>query len=89
MDPEEAGKSKVGMSIGAVILVALGLYLVWSYSKNGGGQKTAPTLGEKVSGEVAPTPAESVPDVNPYKTETNPFEKANPLKNIYKNPFGQ
>ncbi|MFY9493393.1 MAG: hypothetical protein WAP55_02880 [Minisyncoccia bacterium] len=91
MDPEidSAAKSKVGVAVLVLIVVALGFYLIWRYSQKGGEEKTsAPTLGEQVSGQVQ-TPTESVPNVNPYEAETNPFEKANPLKNIYKNPFGQ
>ena len=90
MDPEidSAAKSKVGVAVLVLIVVALGFYLIWRYSQKSGEPKVAPTLGEQVSGQVQ-TPTQSVPNVNPYEAETNPFEKANPLKNIYKNPFGQ
>ena len=82
---EDSGKQKPALAIGIIILLALGFYLAWRYSK-GGVENTPPTLGEQVSDQTQ-TPTDSVPNVNPYKTETNPFEKANPLKNIYKNPF--
>ncbi len=90
MDPkiDSVAKSKIGVAVLVLAMIVLGFYLIWNYSQKGGEEKTAPTLGEQVSDQTQ-TPTDSVPDVNPYKTETNPFEKANPLKNIYKNPFGQ
>lgn len=88
MEPQE--KSKVAMAVVAVIVIAAAIYAWWYYSNN---PKTpsaqdAETLGEQISGQTQ-TPSDSVPEVNPYKTaESNPFEKANPLKDVYKNPFG-
>ena len=70
-----------------ILIVIVGGYLWFKYK-----DKTAPeagteaTLGEQVSDQTQ-TPTDSVPNVNPYEAETNPFEKANPLKDIYKNPF--
>ena len=87
LEIDSVAKSKVGVSVLVLGVIVLGLYLAWHYSQKGGGDKTAPTLGQQISGQTQ-TPTDSVPDVNPYKTKTNPFEKANPLKNIYKNPFG-
>lgn len=84
MEPEK--KSKTAMiTIGIiVVIVVLGLIL-WKY-KSRTIEEDVPTLGQKISEEVK-APADAVPDVNPYKAETNPFEKANPFSDVYKNPF--
>lgn len=88
MEPESKPKLATGVVVGVVIIA--GLLAWWYYA----GREVSPaaqesqTLGEEIAGQTE-TPADSVPDVNPYKTaESNPFEKANPLKDVYKNPFG-
>ena len=74
----------------ALILVAIiaGIALFW-------GGKGAPTtsiqapqekgsgLGSDIYSKIAPTSAQSLPETNPFKTETNPF------KAVQTNPFGQ
>ena len=85
----ESPKSNLVIAVVVIAVVIIGGYLWWYYSNNpkAPSVQDSETLGEQVSGQTQ-TPTDSVPDVNPYKAETNPFEKANPLKNIYKNPFG-
>ncbi|MBI2454457.1 MAG: hypothetical protein HYV54_02725, partial [Parcubacteria group bacterium] len=88
MEPES--KPKLATAAVAVVVIIAGVLVWWYYSNK---DKTpsaqdSPTLGEQISGQTQ-TPTDSVPDVNPYKkAETNPFQKANPLKDVYKNPFG-
>lgn len=86
MEPE--GKPKVAVAAVALGAVVIGV-LVWWYYTNKDKTPSAQdsqTLGEEIAGQTQ-TPTDSVPEVNPYKADTNPFEKANPLKDIYKNPF--
>jgi len=86
---ESEAKSKMTVAVAALVLIAAGIY-VWRYYSNNPKVPSAQdsqTLGEEIAGQTQ-MPTDSVPNVNPYEAETNPFEKANPLKGIYKNPFG-
>ena len=84
MEPEK--KSKLAMVIlGIIVIVLVGGFLWWKY-KGRPLEEAVPTLGSTISNEVK-APEDAVPDVNPYKAETNPFEKANPFSDVYKNPF--
>ena len=40
-------------------------------------------LGGQIYGQAAPNPAANVPETNPFKTQTNPYNTG------YQNPFGQ
>ncbi len=40
-------------------------------------------LGGQIYSQAAPNPAANVPETNPFKTQTNPYDTG------YKNPFGQ
>ncbi|MDP3764086.1 MAG: hypothetical protein Q8Q95_00490 [bacterium] len=84
MEPEK--KPKLGMMILGIVVVVLIGFLWWKYKGRPQQEETVPTLGQKISDEVK-APSDAVPDVNPYKAETNPFEKANPFSDVYKNPF--
>ena len=86
---KETPKSTLAMAVGVIALLVVGGYLLFKYKDEPKSTaEDSATLGEQVSSRTE-TPVDSVPNVNPYKTaETNPFEKANPLKDVYKNPFG-
>lgn len=85
MEPEK--KPKIAMLILVIVVIAGIGYLVLKYK--GPKKEAVPdTLGAKISDQIQ-APAEGVPDVNPYKANTNPFEKANPFKDVYKNPFSK
>ncbi|MEK7629740.1 MAG: hypothetical protein AAB394_04500 [Patescibacteria group bacterium] len=87
MEPEKSPKkAMVILSIIVVLLVAG--FVLWKYKGRPQQQDEVPTLGSTISNEVK-APADAVPDVNPYKAETNPFEKANPYTGVYKNPFSK
>lgn len=86
MEPE--AKPKVTVAAVALGIVAIGILAWWYYSNKDKtpSARDSQTLGEEVAGQTQ-TPTDSVPEVNPYKADTNPFEKANPLKDVYRNPF--
>jgi len=77
------GKKRKMIWAGSVALLFLAGLLVWGWQS----QKTPPlppqppkeTVGQEIGGTV--NPAEKLPETNPFKTKTNPFE------NVYKNPF--
>ena len=81
----ETPKTKLAVVVIVVIALIVIGYL-WSKYKSKTAPIESPTLGQQISNQVQ-NPGGQVPDVNPYNAKTNPFEKANPLKNIYKNPF--
>lgn len=84
----ETQKLNLVIAIVVIAVVIIGVYLWWYYSNNpkAPSAQDSETLGEQVSGQTQ-TPTDSMPDVNPYEADTNPFEKTNPLKDVYKNPF--
>ena len=81
----ETPKTKLAVVV-IVIIALIVIGYLWSKYKSKTVPIESPTLGQQISNQVQ-NPGGQVPDVNPYNAKTNPFEKANPLKNIYKNPF--
>lgn len=81
-------------AIVAAVVIAAG---AWWYlaqpviapgSATGGVQEkvTSPAdagLGGQIYSQATPNPAAHVPETNPFKTQTNPYDTG------YKNPFGQ
>lgn len=78
-----------------VVLIAIAGYYYWQkyYRKVAPIETVKPpqTFGEQISKQAVTNPAEKIPQTNPYKAKTNPFEevKTNPFQGGYKNPFGQ
>lgn len=73
----------------ALMLIAAGGYLYWSYQT-----QKAEIPEEAVKQPLSTTTAGTLPEINPQSNpvenkipEVNPVERANPFKNIYKNPF--
>ncbi len=72
----------------AVLILALivgGIWYWWA-------RKAAPGsagLGERIFEKVQNPLKDELPQTNPFKAESNPFQKAetNPFQNTYKNPF--
>ncbi|MDP3799869.1 MAG: hypothetical protein Q8Q90_00395 [bacterium] len=85
MEPEKRPK-KTMIILGIIVMLLVVGFVLWKYKGRPQQQDEVPTLGSTISNEVK-APTDAVPDVNPYKAETNPFEKANPYSNVYKNPF--
>lgn len=91
--PPVSNKKKV-IIVGVIILAVLvlaGFYIYQSgqWRTKEEVKKEGPvSLGEQIYGQVQ-NPAEKIPETNPYKAQTNPFEetKTNPFKDVYKNPF--
>lgn len=77
----------------AIILIAAGGYFYWKY------QSQKVEIPEEIPKETVKQPlstttAGTLPEINPQSNpvenkipEINPVERANPFKNIYKNPF--
>ncbi len=77
-----AGKKTLIIIIAAVVVAVLGLW--WALARKGKGFLpfgTIPRMGPVLNPvEPVSNPMEKVPDLNPVG-------KANPFKDIYKNPF--
>ncbi|MDI6883425.1 MAG: hypothetical protein QMC93_03120 [Patescibacteria group bacterium] len=94
--PSVGDKKKIIIISGVIVFAILILAGFYIYQK-----KTAPfkeeVKKETPSGlggqiyEKIQNPAEKIPQTNPYKAKTNPFEetKTNPFKDVYRNPFGE
>lgn len=87
MELEKTPKKAV-IILGVIVALLVVGFVLWKYKGRSQQQETVPTLGSTISNEVK-APADAVPNVNPYKANTNPFEKANPYSGVYKNPFSK
>ncbi len=70
----------------AILALAIGGFLIWKYGLN---KKAAPARSVEEAAIAGVLP-EITPIANPVGgklPELNPVEKANPFKDIYKNPF--
>ena len=80
------------MAVVVIIVLAVGIYYwryrVWPNETKTMTTQVPATLGEDIAGKVV-TPADKIPNTNPYQANTNPFENTNtnPFKDVYKNPF--
>ena len=64
----------------------------WYWTTRKGPEQVIPTgLGSELFEKARNPLRGELPETNPFTAETNPFEetKTNPLKDVYKNPFGQ
>ncbi len=70
----------------AILALAIGGFLIWKYGLN---KKTTPVRSVEEAATAGVLPA-ITPIANPVGgklPELNPVQKANPFKDIYKNPF--
>jgi hypothetical protein len=75
-----------------IIVVAVSAGVGYWYWRSRKPEQVTPTgLGAELFEKGRNPLRGELPEVNPFNAETNPFEetKTNPLKDVYKNPFGQ
>lgn len=73
---------KIILGVVLIIVVGLVVWFITDGNKSADNSSTIGTgLGADIYGQVAPNPAENIPDTNPFDKETNPF------KAVETNPF--
>jgi flagellar basal body-associated protein FliL len=79
----------ITITIAAVLIIG-GFFIYKKYYQKAPATEQPQTLGGQIYEQIQ-NPAEKIPETNPFKAKTNPFEEAktNPFKDVYKNPFGE
>lgn len=76
----------VAAAVLALVLVAAG---IWYWQSRRTEPEPGPTIGSEIFEKAQDPLKDELPETNPFRAETNPFEKTevNPFVGTYENPF--